>query len=51
MVIANVENEEGRGVKGIIEVIELVEGGNAEKAGIKVGDAMRGCNAIVAKKV
>ena len=46
MVLANVEKEEGRGVKGVIEVIDLIEGGNAEKAGIKVGDAIRGCNAV-----
>ena len=51
LVIANVQSEEGRGVRGVVEVIELVEGGNAEKAGIRVGDAMRACNAVVAKEV
>ena len=52
MVISNLENEEGRlAGAGILEVVEVIEGGNAEKAGIKVGDAFRGCNAIVAKKV
>ena len=52
MVIANLENEEGRlAGAGILEVIEVIEGGNADKAGIKVGDAFRGCNAIVPKKV
>lgn len=52
MVIGNLENEEGRLVgAGILEVIEVIEGGNADKAGIKVGDAFRGCNAVVPKKV
>ena len=50
MVLATVENDESR-ISGVVEVIELIEGGNAEKAGIKVGDAFRGCNATVNKKV
>lgn len=46
MVLSKLDDETGR-ISGVIEVTELVEGGNAEKAGIKVGDAFRACNAVV----
>ena len=39
MVLDEVKNLEGR-KKGHFEVTEVFEGSNAEKAGIKVGDAI-----------
>ena len=50
MMLEQVENENGR-IPGVIQVAEIYPGGNADKAGIKVGDAFRACNAIVSKKV
>ena len=48
MMLEQVENENGR-IPGVIQVAEIYPGGNADKAGIKVGDAFRACNAIVSK--
>ena len=50
MVIDEVKNLEGR-KKGHFEIVEVFEDSNAEKAGIKVGDAIRACNATVRKRV
>jgi C-terminal processing protease CtpA/Prc len=50
MVIDEVQNLEGR-KKGHFEVVEVFEDSNAEKAGIKVGDAVRACNATIQKRV
>lgn len=50
MVIDEVQNKEGR-KEGIFEIVEVIEGSNAEAAGIKVGDAIRACNAVVRKPV
>ena len=51
MVIEGIpENTENR-LKGTFGVVEVTEGSNAHKAGIKVSDCLRACNATVAKKV
>ena len=50
MVIDEVKDTEGR-LSGIYEISEVYEGGNAEKAGIKVGDALRACNASATRPV
>ena len=50
MVIDEVKNLDGR-KKGHFEVVEVMEDSNAEKAGIKVGDAIRACNATIKRKV
>ena len=50
MTIKQVENSEGRMTnRSIFEIVEVAEGSNAEKAGIKVGDTLRACNATVAR--
>lgn len=50
MVVNELKSPEGR-KKGIFEILEVEEGSNAEKAGIRVGDAFRACNATVQKQV
>ena len=50
MVIDEVKDLEGR-KKGIFEIVEVFEDSNAEKAGIKVGDAVRACNATPRARV
>ena len=50
MTIEQVENTEGRMTnRSLFEIVEVAEGSNAEKAGIKVGDTLRACNATVAR--
>eukprot|EP00968_Pinguiococcus_pyrenoidosus_P024113 scaffold4283_cov220-Pinguiococcus_pyrenoidosus.AAC.3 len=38
--------EESETLEGRVEVVEVGEGSNAEKAGVKVGDVLRGCTAM-----
>uniref|UniRef100_A0A7S1U795 PDZ domain-containing protein n=1 Tax=Phaeomonas parva TaxID=124430 RepID=A0A7S1U795_9STRA len=38
--------EESATLEGKVEVVEVVEGSNAEKAGVQVGDVLRGCTAM-----
>lgn len=46
MVIDEVKDLDGR-KKGHFEIVEVFEDSNAQKAGIKAGDAIRACNATI----